>query len=90
MDRQKHNAQANQPSKNGVVKANPSSTPAAKFNIKVLRTLQNKLKNNPEVDIASLLTPSKYSNRLESFKMFKSQGKNTLLTQMDHCQYELY
>ncbi|EGY18663.1 uncharacterized protein VDAG_09189 [Verticillium dahliae VdLs.17] len=55
-----------QPTENRVLKAN-HKTPAARYNIKVLRALQHTLKGSPEADLASLL-PSTYSKKLQSFK----------------------
>ena len=80
MDYKKNIAPANQPSKNRVIKANPS-TPAAIFNTKVLRALKDTLKRKPEADIASLL-PSTYSNKLQSFK---NPGNGPPQIQKDYC-----
>lgn len=59
-------AQANQPSRNRVVKAN-RNTFAAKWNANVLRGLQDALTKNPEVDLTTLLPPT-YPKTLQSHK----------------------
>ncbi|ATY60095.1 kinase-like domain [Cordyceps militaris] len=56
---------ANQPSKSRVNKAHRNTT-AARYNIKVMRSLEKRLFNDPEADIT--IGMSKYSQRLQSFK----------------------
>ncbi|KAK0724023.1 kinase-like domain-containing protein [Apiosordaria backusii] len=54
--------------KNRAVKRRPS-TPAARFNAKTMRGLQKALEEDPEADLASLLSTA-YSKSLQSFKRF--------------------
>lgn len=49
-----------------LIQANPNTT-AARFNRKIIRALQAKLKTDPEVDLSTLLKAN-YSEQLRSFK----------------------
>ncbi|OHE91746.1 hypothetical protein CORC01_12973 [Colletotrichum orchidophilum] len=73
-------ASANRASVNRVKKAKPTQTPAARYNRKVLRSLENAISEDPEADLAGLLT-SKYIDSLQSFKFGASAVSQTSPTE---------
>jgi hypothetical protein len=66
MDNGKILTQADMPSRSRVLKPN-RKTPAAQWNARMLRGLEDALKKNPEADIATLLPP-RYSQKLQSLR----------------------
>ncbi|OAA37005.1 Protein kinase-like domain protein [Metarhizium rileyi] len=79
---------ANQPSQNRVNKAN-RRTVAARYNVKVLRSLEATLLDDPEADIAAILSSS-YSQKLQTFKTPNStKGRRTASLSTNDLRHRL-